>query len=47
MSVSDLLRCDEVSKYCMEYGDGSVHNVLIMEVYTRGWANRTMLTLVL
>lgn len=32
LSVSKVLECDEVSKYCFEYRDGSIHNVLIMEV---------------
>ena len=32
LSVTDALRCEQVSRYCVEYSDGSVHNVLAMEV---------------
>lgn len=32
LSVSGALRCEEVSKYCMEYSDGSIHNILFMEL---------------
>lgn len=32
LSVTDVLRCEQVSRYCVEYSDGSVHNVLVMEV---------------
>eukprot|EP00579_Thalassiosira_antarctica_P027833 CAMPEP_0202028392 /NCGR_PEP_ID=MMETSP0905-20130828/63426_1 /ASSEMBLY_ACC=CAM_ASM_000554 /TAXON_ID=420261 /ORGANISM="Thalassiosira antarctica, Strain CCMP982" /LENGTH=557 /DNA_ID=CAMNT_0048592097 /DNA_START=102 /DNA_END=1773 /DNA_ORIENTATION=+ len=32
LSVTGALQCEEVSKYCMEYSDGSIHNVLVMEL---------------
>ncbi len=32
LSVTDALRCDETSRYCMQYHDGTTHNVLIMEL---------------
>ena len=32
LSVTDVLRCEQVSRYCVEYSDGSIHNVLVMEV---------------
>lgn len=31
LSVTGALRCEKVSKYCMEYIDGSIHNVLFMQ----------------
>ena len=32
LSVTSALKCGEVSRYCMEYSDGSIHNVLFMEI---------------
>mmetsp|Transcript_34553 Transcript_34553/g.56513 ORF Transcript_34553/g.56513 Transcript_34553/m.56513 type:complete len:241 (+) Transcript_34553:344-1066(+) len=32
LSVTGAPQCEEVSKYCMEYSDGSIHNVLVMEL---------------
>jgi len=32
LSVTGALECHEVGKYCMEYSDGSIHNVLVMEL---------------
>jgi hypothetical protein len=32
LSVTGVLRCDTVGTYCLEYTDGSIHNVLVMEV---------------
>lgn len=32
LSVTGALQCEKVSKYCMEYNDGSIHNVLVMEM---------------
>lgn len=32
LSVTRALQCEEASKYCMEYSDGSWHNVLFMEL---------------
>ena len=31
LSVTGFLQCDQVSRYCLEYHDGSIHNVLFME----------------
>ena len=32
LSVTSALSCDEASRYCLEYTDGSSHNVLFMEL---------------
>jgi len=32
LSVTGALQCEEASRYCMEYSDGTIHNVLIMEL---------------
>ena len=32
LSVTGVLRCGTVGTYCLEYTDGSIHNVLVMEV---------------
>ena len=32
LSVTGALRCDTVGTYCLEYTDGSIHNVLVMEL---------------
>mmetsp|Transcript_23985 Transcript_23985/g.51771 ORF Transcript_23985/g.51771 Transcript_23985/m.51771 type:complete len:496 (-) Transcript_23985:262-1749(-) len=32
LSVTGALQCEKVSKYCMEYNDGSIHDVLVMEL---------------
>ena len=32
LSVTGALRCDNVGTYCLEYTDGSIHNVFFMEV---------------
>ena len=32
LSVTGALHCEDVSRYCMEYSDGSIHNVLFMEL---------------
>ncbi|KAL3765244.1 hypothetical protein ACHAW5_010863 [Stephanodiscus triporus] len=31
LSVTGALECDRVGRYCLEYSDGSMHNVLVME----------------
>ena len=31
LSVTGAVECDAVSRYCLEYSDGSIHNVLVME----------------
>jgi MFS family permease len=31
LSVTGALECDAVSRYCLEYSDGTIHNVLVME----------------
>ena len=31
LSVTGALECDAASRYCLEYSDGSIHNVLVME----------------
>ncbi|KAL7525896.1 hypothetical protein ACHAXR_002984 [Thalassiosira sp. AJA248-18] len=38
LSVSGILLCKEVSTYCMEYSDGSIHNVFVMELLIIGTA---------
>ena len=32
MSVTSALECQHTSKYCLEFTDGSIHNVLVMEL---------------
>ena len=31
LSVTRVLECDSVGRYCLTYSDGSIHNVLVME----------------
>jgi len=32
LSVTSALQCEQASRYCMVYSNGTIHNVLIMEV---------------
>ena len=34
LSVTGSLTCDKVSRYCLQYSDGTIHNVLVMELVT-------------
>lgn len=34
LSVTGSLTCDKVSRYCLQYSDGTIHNVLVMELAT-------------
>jgi MFS family permease len=34
LSVTGSLTCDVVSRYCLQYSDGTIHNVLVMELVT-------------
>ena len=32
LSATNTLECNQASRYCLEYSDGSIHNILIMEI---------------
>ena len=32
LSVTNALECNQASRYCLEYSDGSIHNILVTEI---------------
>jgi len=32
LSVTNALECNQASRYCLEYSDGSIHNILLSEI---------------